>query len=949
MANRTLRDQDTLDMGFGPGRLANTSNDRLVADFSYFGEGVGVTTYGFRSDTSGGFSGYYQIDGFNRVDFTSIERFAITGTAYADTIRVGDGKDVVDAGRGNDIVIAGLGRDRLDGGAGIDGLNKSFADTGTGVTVNLRTNEISAVEGTIAGFEYFSALVGTAYDDVFISSLDRGNDDVSGGEGNDRAAFMRGLDRFSGGAGNDTLDADLSWVPAGGNGITTSLRLETSGQGYRGYFYLDGKNRATFDTTENFEVKGTLYRDVITTGYGNDIVSGGDGDDTIVSGAGFDRLDGGAGIDGLGRDLTDMTKDILIDLNTDTLEGGAGRIAGFEYFTKILGGSGNDIFRTTALIAADDIVGGSGNDTASFIAGSDTFAGGLGTDRAVIDWSGVYTGGTLSSNLQVDTNGGFKGSFTIDSMHRLSFTSVEAFTITGTELSDTIVTGAGDDVISAGGGFDIVRSGGGDDILDGGAGIDGVGRDFTNSLANIAVDLATNEVRKIGGRIDNFEYFTNFITGSGDDRLVSTRIDADDSVTTGAGNDRFVSYAGSDSYAAGLGVDLLEIDWSGQLYGSGVASFLSVDTNGGSRGFYLNYGGDRVDFTSVEQFSITGTSRNDRITTSNGDDVLLGLAGDDVLNAGAGVDTIDGGAGFDGLGKDLTASTANLVIDLARNRLIGDATTIAGLEYISDLKTGTGNDRILTTFGKGDDRVLTSAGNDAANFYNGADRFDAGSGRDTLVVDYSRIDSDRGISSSISVDADNGGSKGYYFLESDVRVDFTGVDKVSVVGTDNNDVITGTAGNDKLVGGDGRDTLNGGGGNDVLLGGDTADTLNGGDGSDQLIGGGGGDLLTGGTGRDRFIFDNDVAANSRYADRITDFNKVDRDTIDLRAIDADTTQAEDQVFTFVGTSAFTGTAQVGLVNLAGITYVVGNIDADLGADFYIRVDGDVPVASDFLL
>jgi Ca2+-binding RTX toxin-like protein len=74
-------------------------------------------------------------------------------------------------------------------------------------------------------------------------------------------------------------------------------------------------------------------------------------------------------------------------------------------------------------------------------------------------------------------------------------------------------------------------------------------------------------------------------------------------------------------------------------------------------------------------------------------------------------------------------------------------------------------------------------------------------------------------------------------------------------GTNRNDRLNGTAGDDRIRGDRGNDTLNGGGGNDVVLGEKGNDVLNGGAGNDRLKGSYGDDMLTGGAGRDRFIFD----------------------------------------------------------------------------------------------
>jgi RTX calcium-binding nonapeptide repeat (4 copies) len=81
----------------------------------------------------------------------------------------------------------------------------------------------------------------------------------------------------------------------------------------------------------------------------------------------------------------------------------------------------------------------------------------------------------------------------------------------------------------------------------------------------------------------------------------------------------------------------------------------------------------------------------------------------------------------------------------------------------------------------------------------------------------------------------------------------------TIVGTDRNDVRSGTPGRDVIVGQGGNDTLFGLAGDDVICGGAGKDKLNGGPGNDSLLGqsgkdklkgGGGADLCKGGKGKD---------------------------------------------------------------------------------------------------
>ena len=935
----------------GPVRAANTADDLLTLDWSGYAEGYGFNTYNFAADATGGWRGYFYLDGTTRLDFTSIERFNITGTDYNDSIRTGDGVDVINAGGGNDVVYSGLGRDVLDGGSGIDGISRNLLNASAAININLRDNTVSAAYGTIANFEYFADFTGTARNDVFISSTRRGDDIVNAGDGNDRGEFMRGYDIFTGGGGNDTVKGDFSWIASGR--ITTSISAESSGEGFRGAYYVDS-GRLSFYTTENFEIVGSIFNDDIITATGNDIVSAGAGNDLVRSSSGNDVLDGGDGIDGVEHDFAAAAGAIAIDLAAGTVTGAPVQITNFEYFYAVGGGLFNDSFKTTSVGANDSVNGGGGDDTGYFYAGSDEFNGGLGNDRLVLDYAGALTGEGISTYLTNDANGGYSGNYSVNGQMRTYFTSTEAFSITGTDFADTIIAGDGTDVINSGAGYDVVRSGAGDDELNGGAGLDGIGRNFLLSTANISINLLTDTVAGFGGSIVNFEYFTQMVTGQGNDRLVSTRDVLNDSVSTGGGNDFFTAYAGYDTFTAGLGTDRLIIDWSRLDYGVGINNvYQVVDSNGGYSGYFIINGSTaRVDYSSVEAFDITGTKYADTMRGRDGNDAMNGGAGNDMLDAGKGNDVLDGGSGVDGFAKDFTNVNQAITIDLTTNTITGvTTTTIANLEYLLDVRTGNGADTFITLDARYNDVAWGGGGADTAYFYAGEDRFEAGSGKDTLIIDYSALDTDNGISTYVTEDTSNGGWRGNYYVESGNRSDFTGVEVMQVIGTKNNDTIAGGSGNDRFDGGDGRDTLRGGDGNDVLDGGLAGDLLEGGVGNDTLTGGRGADTLTGGTGSDKFVFgQNDTGNGTVYVDRITDFNRtVDGDIIDLSRIDADSGVTGNQAFTFVETASFTAAGQIRLVTINGNLYIQGNTNADLSADFAIRVDGEAPIATDFLL
>jgi Ca2+-binding RTX toxin-like protein len=139
-------------------------------------------------------------------------------------------------------------------------------------------------------------------------------------------------------------------------------------------------------------------------------------------------------------------------------------------------------------------------------------------------------------------------------------------------------------------------------------------------------------------------------------------------------------------------------------------------------------------------------------------------------------------------------------------------------------------------------------------------------------------------------------------------------------------------------------------GNDTLTGTTGNDKINGLAGNDTLIGGLGIDLLTGGIGSDTFVFKTSAESVKGLArDTIKDFTHSQGDKINLAGIDANTLVVNDQAFTYIGATAFTGVAgQLDYVN--GI--LAGDTNGDKVADFEIAitlVGGTSLVSADFVL
>lgn len=125
--------------------------------------------------------------------------------------------------------------------------------------------------------------------------------------------------------------------------------------------------------------------------------------------------------------------------------------------------------------------------------------------------------------------------------------------------------------------------------------------------------------------------------------------------------------------------------------------------------------------------------------------------------------------------------------------------------------------------------------------------------------------------------------------------------------------------------------------------------LIGGSGNNVIIGSTGADVLTGGLGADTFDF-NLITESLVGAGRdiITDFSALQLDKVDLSGIDAiSSTSAVNDVFSYIGTGAFTNVAGQVRFN-AGIVY--GDVNGDSVSDFEIQLTGVTVLAvSDFIL
>ncbi|WP_292856361.1 calcium-binding protein [Nostoc sp. LPT] len=334
---------------------------------------------------------------------------------------------------------------------------------------------------------------------------------------------------------------------------------------------------------------------------------------------------------------------------------------------------------------------------------------------------------------------------------------------------------------------------------------------------------------------------------------------------------------------------------------------------------------------------IDGLSGNDLLRGSTGNDTLIGGKGNDTLNGGEEDDLLQGGEGDDSLqggeGDDLLwgdAGNDNLFGGTDNDTLFGstfDTTTNIGI-----ITAGTTN-RVsyknierLDISGTGyDDNIVGSNGNDTFSFSGGEnDTIDGGTGDDLLSYNGSE-----GITSTFDATTNTG-----LITEGSDRVSYKNIERLNISGTEYDDNIVGSNGNDTITGNysfivgyreyytieviSGNDTIDGGKGDDLLIvhdgggsegitstfnattntGSITAgtngviyknierldiigtnydDLIVGGNGDDTLNGGDGNDILIGGKGNDSLYGGSgtDTFAFNSFnegIDRLYDFN-----------------------------------------------------------------------------
>ena len=623
------------------------------------------------------------------------------------------------------------------------------------------------------------------------------------------------------------------------------------------------------DSNSSDELHGGEGNDIIVGAAGNVKMWGDAGDDKMMGGDGNDEFDGGSGMDTFwGNGGTDTakyssgTKPIAITysnangvVDVRVIDGGGDQDTLFS-IEQIVATEARDTLKIVGNIAANtqltiDANGGQEPNPRDTINAKDA-----GAVSIVIDaTSGGGSVTSLATGGKINLVGFHTGIVGSNFNDQILDQSSGRKTISG---------GAGNDVISvadttAG---SLLIGGDGNDDLTGGAGNDVL-------FAGLSTPFNGDESQRHRGNV--------LIGGAGSDILVS--IDQFDSLSGGDGSD-YLSFANgftSQSYGearadGGAGDDIIDITIkyeTGNLAnytqtiktqgvdyvfkpGSGHDTILGDYLTHFHGGVGYNYSTvnavlegvdisqlkyvwdvtwkDGHQYEGVGDLAVVNTVTGDSFFMSN---VYGSYAGRAVLNF-PGLLINGSGTGYHEIALTV-GSTASY--DVARAAFAGQNTASPG---------GSGNDYLVGGFGSSS--LSGGAGNDTFTAFLGSNAIQGGDGDDTLELIGSR---DQYVFTKL-----DGSTTRVSSTVNDATFTISSVENVyfSADGSDGDvallreeDVITGTAGDDNISGGLG---------DDVLSGGDGQDTLDGGSGADMLDGGAGADVMIGGTGNDSFVVDN---------------------------------------------------------------------------------------------
>ena len=633
------------------------------------------------------------------------------GLGGDDTLNGGDGADTLVGGTGNDTYIVDNIGDVVTENLneGIDTVTSSVAYTLGANVENLTLTGAAAINGT-----------GNALANVLT--------------GNSAANLLKG------GLGDDTyvIDALDTVVENVGEGADTIQAA---------FSYTLGANLENLTLTGTAALSGTgnAANNVLTGNAGNNALNGDAGSDTMKGGSGNDTYvvdnAGDVLVENLGEGtdsvLSSVTYALSANVENLTLTGTATINATGNTLNNILTGNS----------AANNLSGGSGDDTYVIVDTLDTIAENANEGTDTVQSSVSYT---LGANLE-----------------NLTLTGSNAINGTGNALNN------------------VLQGNSAANTLNGGLGDD----------TYIAVDALDTIVENVGEGIDTIQSTVNYALGANIENLVlagaaySCIGNALNNMLSGnAYYNTLDGGAGADTMLGGLGNDTYVVDNGADVVVENANE--GTDTVQSSVSYALSANVENLVLTGTASVNATGNSLVNVLTGNSAANVLVGGLGNDtyvvdvgdtvIENTDEGIDTVQSSVNY-----SLGANVENLV-------LIG----VAG--------NGTGNALDNTLNGNSGSNVLAGgAGNDRLDGSYGMDTLLGGTGDDTYVVDT--------ITDTIIEYVDEGvdtvESAVTYTLGTNLEnLTLTGYANINGTGNALNNVLTGNSYNNILAGGLGDDT-----------------------------------------------------------------------------------------------------------------------------------------------
>ena len=705
----------------------------------------------------------------------------VSGLGGNDTLDGGEGADTILGGAGDDLVIYDVLDTSLDGGDGDDTL--AFATDVANEILDLTETARPNAGGTRPAINNFET----------IDITGNGDNTVIVSEATVLAQSTNNAITIEGNAGDKLFISDNSSV------------TWTAGTSTGGYTTWTSSGGATITVNDAIDV----VQAIVGTPNDDALVSG-DANDNLVRGlAGDDTLDGGAGADVLRADEGD--DDILFDANDLVIDGGTGND------TLVVDNENIDLTAladsTIQNIEFIDLVSSSNPATLTANA-ADIRA--LNVNAEVTVLGDASDSVALVGNWTQGSDDGTYTTYSITVDDETSTINVAnaipvSITYTGTNLSDDLISGAGDQTIIGLRGNDELDGGLGADTLDGGVGEDILVFDINDALIDGGAGVDVLRVKGSNQTLDLTELNNSVIqnienidiTGSGNNTAVMS---ADDVQALSSTTDTIIVTGN-----AGDSVRLAGSGWEGrgseQVAGITYNKYIGYSTDG-SQVIVLS------DLDIVKGDQVVGDdSTNDSLEGGVGSDELLGLGGDDTLDGSAGSDLVYGGDGDD-----------TVIYDAVDAILHGGNDTDTGGAQDNDTLLVDTNDQIIDL--QETVRPTEGAIQPAMESFETIDL--TGTGGNYLILDDGAITDLAGASLNVTGDSDD-----IVFVDGDLSNTLTltgGVTQKAVITNDGDsadvsDNLTGTAGQDAIKAGVGDDTLDGGAGADILYGQAGNDTI----------------------------------------------------------------------------------------------------------------------------